>query len=329
MATPTLTEYLNTLYASTWAKRRAGIVDQVFEENRLYKLLQSKGMIKYESTDGRRLEIPLAIKKTTTSKFFGKGATFTISDFDPLTVAYDYWKNLGDQMVRYWEDDKVNGGSETAHIKTMNAKINIVQETLRDKVEDALWTNTGGSSSLDYNGIPYLISASPSSSSTIHGIDQSTAVDSAGNFYWRNQQKTATGAFSIYGESDMTNLMNTCNRWGLIDLLVSDQTTEELGEQEALERVRVVNKEAVDLGLDHITFKGRVWIWSPKCPSGYTYFIDRRHLGFTIDPAVNMVMGPWKKIPNQYEDVVTQIVQRGNTWVDKRSCHGVLTGQAA
>jgi hypothetical protein len=40
-------------------------------------------------------------------------------------------------------------------------------------------------------------------------------------------------------------------------------------------------------------------------------------------------MGPWKNIPNQYEDVVTQIVQRGNLWVDKRKSHGVLTGQAA
>jgi hypothetical protein len=329
MATPTLTEYLNTLYTTTWAKRRPGIVDQVFEENKLTALLKSKGMIKYESTDGRRLEIPLAIKKTATAKFFGKGATFTITDFDPLTVAYDTWKNLGDQMVRYWEDDKINGGSETQHIKMLNAKINIAKETLNSKVEDALWADTGGATVLDYNGLPYLVDNSPSTPATIHGINQSTAVDSDGNYYWRNQQKTATGAFSVYGESDMSNLMNTCNRWGTIDLLISDQTTYELGEAEALERVRVVNQEAVNLGLDHITFKGRVWVWSPKCTTGYTYFLDRNHFGFSIDPAVNFTMGPWKDIPNQYNDQVTQIVQRGNTWVDKRSCHGVLTSQAA
>jgi len=325
----TLTETLNTLYTTTWAKRRAGVVDQVFEENKLLALLKSKGMIKYESTDGRRLEIPVNIKKSTTAKFFGKGATFTISDFDPLTVLYDYWKNLGDQMVRYWEDDKVNGGSETRHIKMMNHKIDTVRETLNDKVEDALWADTGGSGVLDYNGLPYLIDNSPSTSATIHGVNQSTAVDSDGTYYWRNQQKDSSGAFSVYGESDMTNLYNTCCRWGKIDMLMSDQTTYELGEAEALERVSVVNKEAVSLGLDHITFKSKVWVWSPKCTTGYTYFIDRNHLGFTIDPSVNMVMGPWKQIPNQYEDVVTQIVQRGNMWVDKRRCHGVLTGQAA
>ena len=74
---------------------------------------------------------------------------------------------------------------------------------------------------------------------------------------------------------------------------------------------------------------GRIWIWSPSCTTGYTYLIDRNHLGFSIDPSVNMVMGDWKEIPNQFNDVVCQIVQRGNTWVDKRSCHGVLTGQAA
>ena len=325
----TLTEYLNTMYTTTWAKRRAGIVDQVFEENKLLKLLQSKGMIKFESTDGRRLEIPVNVKKTTTSKFFGKGATFTITDFDPLTVVYDYWKNLGDQMVRYWTDDKANGGSETRHLKMMESKVNGTRETLNDKVEDSLWANTGGASVLDYNGLAYLISATPTTSSTVHGIDGSTAVDELGGYYWQNQQKTSTGAFSVFGESDLTNIVNTCERWGHIDLLISDQTTHELGEAEALERVRVVNKEAVDLGLDHITFKGKIWIWSPKCTTGYTYLIDRNHYGFTIDPAVNMVMGPWKTIPNQYEDVVTQIVQRGNTWTDKRRCHGVITGQAA
>jgi hypothetical protein len=325
----TLTEYLNTLYTTTWVKRRPVEVDQVFEANKLTLLMKSKGMIKYESTEGRRLEIPLRINKTTTSKFFGKGATFTITDFDPLTVAYDTWKNLGDQMVRYWEDDKVNGSSETAHLKMMESKLNTVRDTLDEKLEDALWADTGGSSVLDYNGLPFLVDDSPSTSATIHGINQSTAVDSGGSYYWRNQQKTSSGAFSIYGESDMTNFMNTCNRWGNVDVLISDQTTNELGEAEALERVRVVNQEAVNLGLDHVTFKGRIWIWSPKCTTGYTYFIDRKHFGFSIDPAVNFVMGPWKKIPNQYEDQVTQIVQRGNTWVDKRSCHGVLTAQAA
>ncbi len=325
----TLTEYLNSTYTSTWAKRRPVAVDQIFEENRLLLLMKSKGMVKYESTDGRRIEIPLKIKKTTTSKFFGKGATFSITDFDPLTIAYDYWRNLGDQVVRYWEDDKANGGSKTRHIKLMNAKLDIVRDTLMEKVEDALWAKVGGFSVLDYNGVTFLIDASPSDSVLVHGINQATAVDESGNYYWRNQQKDSSGAFSVFGEADMTNLMNTCNRWGRVDCLISDQTTHELGEEEALERVSVVNKEAVNLGLDHITFKGRIWIWSPKATTGNTLFIDRSHLGFTIDPGVNMTMGPWKKIPNQYEDVVTQVVQRAQSWVDKRRCHGVLTGQAA
>ena len=325
----TLTEYLNTAYTSTWAKRRPNVVDQVFEENKLTALMKSKGMLKAEATDGRRLEIPLRVRKTTTAKFFGKGATFTISDFDPLTIAYDYWKNLGDQVVRYWEDDKINGGSKTRHIKMMNAKLDTVRDTLQEKFEDALWADTGGTSVLAYNGLPYLVNNSPSTSATIEGINQSTAVDSDGNYYWRNQQKDHSGAFSVYGESDMTNAINTAERWGKIDVLISDQTTYELGISEALERVRVVNKEAVDLGLDHITFNGRIWVWSPKCTTGYTYGLDRRHIGFSYDPAVNFVMGPWKKIPNQFEDVVTQIVQRGQMWVDKRRCHTVITGQAA
>ena len=325
----TITETLNTLYTTTWQKRRAATVDQVFEENRLLTLLKSKGMINSEETSGRRVEIPLRIGRGDTAKFFTKGATFTISDFDPLTVAYDTWKNLGDQIVRYWEDDKINGSSQTAHIKQMNAKIDTVKDTLQLKLETALWANTGGSSVADYNGIPYLIAADPTASTSIHGINQSTQTDGFGNYIWRNQQKTATGAFSIYGEADMTNLYNTCSRWGNTDCLISDQTTYELGLSEALERVRITSMEGSKLGIEHITFMGKLWTWSPKCTTGYTYFIDRAHLGFTVDPAVNFVMGPWKEIPNQFNDVVTQIVQRGQTWVDKRSCHGVLTSQSA
>lgn len=323
----TLTETLDSLYTSTWAKRRPGIVDQVFEKNRLLLALKSKGMIKYESTDGRRLEIPLRISRPGTSKFFIKGATFTISDFDPLTVAYDDWKNFGDQLVRYWVDDKANGGSMTAHLKLMNAKIDTMMDDLQLALETALWADTGGASVADYNGIQYLIDNAPTASVSIHGLNQSTQTDGQGGFIWRNQQLTSSGIFSVFGESDMTNLYNTCSRWGKTDLLVSTQAVYELGEAEAVERVRVVNQEAVNLGLDHITFKGKMWIWSPKAPTGFTYFIDRDHLAFIVDPAVNFTMGPWKKIPNQYEDSVTQIVQRGNMVVDKRQCHGVLTGQ--
>ena len=329
MGFETITETLNGLYTSTWVKRRTGIVDQVFEKNVLTAALKSKGAIKFESTNGRRLEIPLRINKTNTAKFFSKGATFTISDFDPLTVAYDSFKNLGDQIVRYWVDDKANSGSKEAHIKLMTSKIDTVRDTLDEKLEDALWADTGGSSVADYNGMPYLIDDSPSTSATIHGLNQATLTDVAGNYIWRNQQKTSSGSFSVYGETDMTNLYNTCTRKGKTDLLISDQTTYELGEAEALERIRIVNKEAVNLGLDHISFKGKMWVWSPKCTTGYTYFIDRDHLALIVDPAVNFVMGPWKTIPNQYEDVVTQIVHRGNMVVDKRSCHGVVTGQAS
>jgi len=323
----TLTETLNSLYTSTWSKRREGIVDQVFEKNKLLLLLNQKGMIKYEPTDGRRLEIPLRITNPKTSRFFTKGATFTISDFDPLTVAYDIWKNLGDQLVRYWEDDKINGGSKTQHLKMMNAKIDTMIDSLNLALETALWANDGGSTSMAYNGIQQLIPNDPTTSTSIHGINQATQTDGAGNFIWRTQTKTSSGVASIYMESDMTNIFNTCSRWGDVSVLISTQTVQELGEAEALERVRVVNNEAVQLGLDHITFKGRMWIWSPLCPSGNTYFIDRTHLGFSVDPAVNFVMGPWKPIPNQYEDVVTQIVQRGNFWMDKRQCHGVLISQ--
>ena len=72
----TITETLNGLYTSTWAKRRAGVVDQVFEENRFTSLLKSKGMLKSESTDGRRLEIPLRVARPDSAKFFSKGVGF-------------------------------------------------------------------------------------------------------------------------------------------------------------------------------------------------------------------------------------------------------------
>lgn len=313
----------------TWAKRRAEVVDQVFEKNYLYLLMKSKGMVKSEETNGRRFEIPIAISDPRSAVFFTKGYAFSINDFDPLTVAYDNYKNLGDQIIRYWEDDKINGSSKTAHLKYMNQKIGVLKSSFQLKMEIALWADTGGSSVNDFNGIQFLIDNVPSASVTVHGINQATQTDGQGNFVWRNQQKTSSGAFSVFGESDMVNLMNTCNRWGNVDALISDQTTYELGIAEAIERIRVVNKEAVDLGIDHVTFMGRIWTWSPRCPAGFTYFIDRDHLGFSIDPSVNMAMSEWKEIPNQYNDVVSQIVLRGNTWVDKRQCHGVLTAQAA
>ena len=330
MPAGTLTETLNTLYTTTWAKRRSEVVDQVFEKNYLYLLMKSKGMVKSEEASGRRFEIPLSIADPRSAVFFTKGYAFSINDFDPLTVAYDNYKNLGDQIIRYWEDDKINGGSKTQHLKLMNAKLNTLKNSFQLKMEIAFWDGTtGGASTPNFNSIGHLIQTSPSSSTTIHGLNQATQSDGQGNFIWRNQLKTSSGAFSVFGESDMVNLMNTCNRWGSVDAIISDQTTYELGIAEAIERVRIVNKEAVDLGIDHITFMGRTWTWSPRCTTGESLFIDRDHIGFSLDPAVNMAMSDWKEIPNQYNDVVAQIVSRGNLWRDKAQCHGKLTGQAA
>lgn len=324
MSLPTRTETLDALYTTTLNNRKKKETDQVFTATPFYYWLKKKNKINFDGDGGRYLEVPLSYAKNDTITSLSKGDTISINDTAFLTTGQYEWKFVAGSIVRYFTDDAKNK-SKQQHINLLDAKITNLRMSLIDKYEEYLFSDGTGNSSKDPNGLANIVSASPTSSLSVGNINQSTYS------WWRNKQKTATGAASVYLVTDMRNLFNTCSKGQKVDaptIMVTDQTSYELYEDEVVEQKQIVNKTLGDAEFDNVIFKGRPLIWSSECTSGYMYFLNDNYLSLKIDPSIFFQATEWKTIPNQL-DRVMQLVCKCNFVTSRRASQGVLTGIAA
>jgi len=320
MSVPTRTEQLDGLYTTTWNNRRKEVVDQIFNATPFYYYLKKKGGIRFNGDGGRYLEIPLSYAKNDTVTSLSKGDTISITDTEFLTDAQFEWKFVAGSIIRYYTDDAKNK-SKQQHIRWLDQKINNLRDSMTDKMEIYLFGDGTGNSSKDIEGLGNLVDATPTSARTVGNIAQTTYT------WWQNKQKTASGASSVYLLNDMRNLFNTCSKGqksDAPDLIVTDQDSFELYEDEVVEQKQIVNKTLGDPEFDTVQFKGRPVIWSDQCTSGYMYFLNTKYLGLEVDPDIFFTPTEWKTIPNQL-DRVMQIVCKCNFVVSRRASQGVLT----
>lgn len=325
MAYPSRTETLDDLYTAVWNNRKSDVTDNIFTATPFYYLLKKKGGITLNGTGGRYLEIPLSYAKNETVTSLGKGDTISISDTKFLTVAQYEWKFVAGSVVRYYVDDAKNK-SKQAHLNLANSKIDNLQRSLIDKFETFLFADGSGNGSKDPEGLGNLVDATPATARTVGNIAQTTYT------WWKNKQKTATGAASVYLLSDMRTLFNNCSLGqasDVPDMIVTDQTSYELYEDEVMEQKQIVNQVGTGEPMfDSVNFKGVPVVWSPSCTSGYMYFLNSSYIGLNVDPDINFEQTGWKEIPNQL-DRVMQVVWKGNLIASRRASLGVLTAIAA
>lgn len=325
MALPTRTETLDDLYTSTLNNRSKEVVDNIFKAIPFYNFMKSKGSIQFDGTGGRYLEIPLSYGKNDTVTSLSKGDTISISDTAFLTTAQYQWKFVAGSVVRYYVDDAKNKSKE-AIFKLVDSKVENLKRSLTDKFEEFFFGDGTGNSSKDPEGLGNLVSTSPTSSLSVGNINQSTYS------WWQNQQKSASGAASVYLLSDMRTLYNNCSKGQSMDVpdfIVTDQTSHELYDDEVIEQKQIVNNTATgDPSFLNVQFKGIPIVWSPQTPSGYMYFLNTKYISIVFDPDIYFSMTEWKSIPNQL-DRVAQMVCKFNVVTSRRASLGVMTGITA
>ena len=312
-----ITEMLDTLYAVTWARRRAGVADNIFDSTPFWYFLKEKGGLVQE-TGGKRIEVNLRTGKSPNVGWIGKGGSTGMGDMDHLEVAYYPWRYLVDSIVRFFVDEQQNRGKARI-INLMNSKIDTAQDTLVEELETRLF---GSASGLEMLGLLDLVQDDPTSVQSIGNIPQST------NSWWRNQQINMTGnPFTNDGVKAMRQLLNSCvNNMGMDrpNIIVSGEGPYEYYEEEGLERMRIVNKMMADVGFTSVEFKGIPMVWSPYCDSTRMYFLNTKFINFIYDPGFMFEMTDWKMIPNQVNDRAAQIITACNFITNRRRCHGVL-----
>ena len=318
----TITEQLDTLYTTTWANRKMGLADNIFDATPFWYWLKANGGLA-TMEGGRRIEVSLRYGKSENVEWIGKGQQVGMGDMDHLTIGHYPWRYLVDSIVRFFVDDQQNRGKSRI-IELMNSKIDTSQDTLIEEMETRLF---GTASGIQMNGLQDLVADNPTTG-TVGSINSATYT------WWRNQVRgSAVGSFATNGLDAMRKIIHDCmNNQGMDrpQIIVSGQLAYEAYEDEAVtDHLRIMNKTLADMGFTHQEYKGIPMIWSSYCADARMYFLNTKFISFVYDPMAFFDMTDWKPIPNQVNDRAAQIITAGNLITNRRRCQGVLTGITA
>ncbi len=302
VSSATLSQTMDSLYATTWNSVKKQVTDTIFEATPFFYEMYKAENIERED-GGSFIEEPLMYGTNETVDWFGTAGTIDISNTDPLTTTIWQWRNLAGSVVRLWVDDMANSGMHKK-VDLMNAKIENLRLSLINKLETALFTAQTG---MAMTGLPDIVEANVSGSqSKTPGGRSKSSYD-----WWENQYFASTGSFASYGVSDMRTMYNNCSIGNdHPDLILTTQAVFEYYEAEAdgLQRFPATTEE-LGMGFQRFKFKGANMYFSPQCPTGYMYFLNMKYLKLKIDSKADFDMTEWKVIPNQL-DRVAQIVTR-------------------
>ena len=322
MGIPSWTRTVDTLFTSTWAKRKKEATAQAFLKTPFIFWLRDRGRI--QNISGyRRLEIPVEYGDNDTVRWITKGDTVPITDSELITMAYEDWKYVSVSVMRWMQDEQQNRG-KAAMINLVSLKLGAAERGLWEEFERVMFSD--GSGSNEPNGLQNIISTTPTTG-TIHGLNRATYP------WWRNQQKTSTGAASLYLISDMRNCLNNVLKYSRAELkdiaIVTTQEIFELYEEEGYEIYQLTDNSLFDASFDTLKYRGRPMMWCPSAPSGNMYFINTAYLNLMTDEGYWMEMTDWKDIPNQPFDRAAQIVCACNMTITRPIVNVVLTEIAA
>jgi len=322
VAPPSWTQTIDNLFTSTWAYRKKEATEQAFLKTPFIYWLRERGHV--ENISGyRRIEIPLEYGSNETIRWISKGKTVPMQDNELITMAYEDWKYVAVSIMRWFTEDQQNR-TKAAAIKLVETKLNAAERSKYEEFERVMFAD--GSGADEPNGLQNIISAAPLTG-IVHGLNRATYD------WWRNQQKTATGAAAVYLVGDMRTCLNDVTKYSRSELkdivMVTTQTVFELYEDVCLDMKVLQNVMMADAGFETIQFKGKPIIWCPSAPSGNMYFVNTAYLKLVCDEQYFMEMTDWKQIPDQPFDKVAQILSTLNLTTSRPICQKVLTGIAA
>lgn len=314
---------LDNLTTSTWYDVRKDIIDQVFQITPFWDKLNENNSIKEKAPDGTHFEYPVRYaKQDQNRRWFGRGDTFSKNEKESNTRLYFFTRNVGTNIVRFWDDDRKNKGKAKIYGYIEDIVQN-TKDTLVDGFEVDLLNQNPDPLAMD--ALPTLISTTPTVG-TIGGLARSD------NGYLQNQIKDFTGLTTGTNLLDeMTTMYNNCSVWKggnkrTPDIILTSRKVYQDYERicRALHQIVANETSRAGLGFGNLMFKNVELFWAPQITSGTMYFLNSSTLELPYDPDAWFEMTEWKSIPDSV-DRMAQIVCVCNLVCTSPQKNGVIS----
>jgi len=319
MALPTWSKEMDDLHSSTWERKGKDLVDNIFDNLPILKVMKAKGKF-VDHSGGTQITIPLEYAVNDTVQSFGRGSKFSIADNAKYTTAKFEWKFVGGSVVRYFRDEKLNK-SEPAIFNLVEKNTSNLTKSIKKKINTMLLQD-GSADSNDLEGFKKYVESTPAVG-TVGGIDSAT------NTWWRNQHTSMSGLdHTVYLIDYMRTMYDDCSDDGgeeTPQIIVTTKGIKNWYEDEALDsHYYTESNEMADLGIKGCAFKGAPIIWTSGCDAGLMYFLNLEYFELAYDPSTWFEMTDWKTAQDNLERAA-QVVAQMNLVCSNREKQGLLS----
>lgn len=285
----TVTDTLNSLFATTFRHAKKDIVDNVIADSVFLAMMGQPSLAKALRQDrktetsvfgdgielmddpGREIQFPLMYKKNTTSQSYGAFDILDTTPQDPFTVALYPWRSFAGTINLSNEDLDKNSGTKTKIIDYWTSYKNNLELSLSDDITNMLLGSRTASSAETF-GLLDIVKDDPTTNPTggnVGGIDSSVGNQT----WWRNY--AANFASASFG-TDQTGagcaalrklVRNTTFGNKRVTVLVGGNSAYEQLLASMLNQNRFMNKGAMalaDAGFDALTFGNVPVVREPK-----------------------------------------------------------------
>jgi len=312
---------LATVLNSTLTKSRKKLIMASIKSCSLMAWVFANDRVEYED-GGYNITNPLTVGRNPNVASYRYYQQLPIEQTDEFdTVEYGYARVAGSVIISDQEEDENNGAA--AIFKLMRAKMDVLEESIKEKFSSYLYGAGGGTDPL---GLTTIIPTNPTVG-VLGGINRATQIQ------WR------TSAYNFAAGIDSTNIeevfddvlmdltlkgdrptviLTGRNIYRIYRQAVRDKFTMPLSEGKA-------GKRMFDLGFEGCFHNGIPLMYDEDCPVNFAYFINDKYLRLTVLRGVNMkvkeLTAPWN-----VDAAGSRVVWQGQ-WTCWRCfrTHGVVT----
>jgi hypothetical protein len=284
---------LATVLASVLTKSRKKLIMASIKSNALVAWAFANDRVEYED-GGYNITNPLVVGRNpnvTSYSYYDQLPVAQTDEFD--TVEYRWARVAGTAIISDQEEDENKG--EAMIFKLMKAKLDVLEESIKEKFSEYLYAAGGGTDPL---GLASLIPDDPTTG-TLGGINRATETQ------WR------TSAYDFDGGLDPTNieeafddiLMDLTLKGDKPDIILCGRNI--FRNYRAAVRDKIVlnlsetanGKRMMDLGFGGLSHQNIPMLYDEDCPVNKAYFINSKYLRLHMLRGVNMkvkqLSAPW------------------------------------
>jgi len=355
-ASPNRTQYVvnwNQLLTSTLFNYNKKLHDAISKRNVLMKMLKNKGA--YTSVEGGIAIEENLMYALGSIQYFQGYDVLRREQIDGVTKAvYDWTQAAANIQISDDEKFKNKGRAKVLDLlstKIKQAEMGLKEDWLGDFLQGKERAVVGGgimnnaidtiSGSIGLDPLAKLIAYDPTASLVVGGINQATAQNNKGQYWWRNKTLNMGGVAMTPANflQTFSNMYMQCsnNSEGSPDLILTDDTTYLMLEYAMRATNMNTGPYTAYPDFENFRFKNAMVTWDDRVPNavgnnldtsvatgkGSAYFINTDFVKIRYEQDSDFVSTPFMRPVDQLADV-SYIIWRGAVTLTNRRTHGVI-----